>query len=541
MDMRIFAPVADDFSLYAPPENYELHGKQFNVTFNGGKRMTLAFPAKRSPRCVKIKDGIWLVASLPPEPPAACVLDLDTGLVTRAIPGNDGMFELSFGVLEGASTPLHEPTDDLIGNSVEWTLGVARSSVFRIKYEEGTTILSQPLTRGAPKPSVAGFHAVKITDTVYLQIAVVTCGGVANSVCLLSDFHRLLCAGCVFGPGNTAWMIGGHGRYLREAYPDDSGSSEKSGGAAPQSPAPDMAVRGKDLRSLSPFNKGSIHQYTPPLCFELAGKTHELIMDDGYDFVLHYLDSGKLEWGRAGEPPVIAEYKCMKADDTTYLLSYELSGVRPRVNHTFILDFENMLVTRIISSIGKNPRWPYLMTTEYEFGMIADGSEYKTYPRHGFTSDLIGNIAQWAYGSEMTTVHLYYCGDFYRLTHARDRIVSKEDAKENYAFTEFQNALPATDEPISYIKIKEGMYLISLTEKNSEKILGAKMGFRSNTLCFLQNYKRCFVVGRAFGTSTHPDGTDTDTHTLIGAYGRVIDATDDEMRRMLTDPNPYLV
>ena len=296
-----------------------------------------------------------------------------------------------------------------------------------------------------------------------------------------------------------------------------------------------------DLKTLSPFHRGSIMQYTPPHCFELAGKTLNLIMDDGYDFTLSFTGDDALEWNIAGETPAAAEYKCLKADETTYLVRYELKGVRPRVNHTFVIDLENMLATRIIASIGKNPRWPYLMKTEYEFGAISNGGEFKPYPRHGFTSDMIGNIVQWAYGSEMSTLHIYHCGNSYRITHPRDRVGTKEEAREKYVFNLMQDSLPSTDEPTAYIKIKEGMYLISLAEKNAEKLLGAKLGFRSNTLCFLQNYKQFRVVGRAFGTSTQPDGTDTETHLVIGAYGRPVDAADDDLKNMLTASNPYII
>jgi hypothetical protein len=296
-----------------------------------------------------------------------------------------------------------------------------------------------------------------------------------------------------------------------------------------------------DLREVSKFKGGAIDQYTPPLCFELAGERLELAMDDGYDFVLDFISKDKLQWNWVEEAPKTEEYKCLKADDTTYLVSYELADVKPRVNHTFVIDKENMLVTRVIASIGKNPRWPYLMKTEFEFGAIrVDGAEVKPYPRHGYTSDLIGNIVQWTYGSELSTVHVYYCGNFYRITYPRVGVTSEAGAQMNETFAEILKALPSADEPTVYIKIKDGVYLTSLTEANGEKVMGAKMMFRSNTLCFLQNYKRCYDVGRGFGTSTLPDGTDTETHVMIGAYGRIIDATDEGLLKMLNDPNPYL-
>ena len=522
MDLRIFSKKQDDIALYAPPGNFELSGKQFFVTFDSGEQITLAIPTDGGPRCVKVKDAIWLIVSQPPEPACAIILDLDAGLLTRATPATAGGFELSFGALEGVAAPHHEFSGILDGNTVDWTLGVTESSFIRASYQDGSVALTRPLAQDAPALTVTGFRAAKITDTLFLQTATVACDGEVVNVCLATDLHRVLCAGCIFGPADAVRMIGGHGRYPGEAY---SGCKEGF----------------FDLRTISPFNNVSIYQYTQPLCYELAGRNIKLIMDDGYDFELRFLDKDRLEWNRVWEPAAAARYECMKADDTTYLLSYELEGIRPRVHHTFVLDYENMLVTRIISTIGKNPRWPYLMTTEFEFGTIDDGREFKAYPRHGFTSDMIGNIVQWEYGSEMTTLHAYHCAHFYRLSHARDRVVSKEEAKENYAFVGYQWKLPSTDEPMVYIKIKDGMYLVSLIELYCEKLLGAEAGFRSNTLCFLQNYKRCYDVGLGFGTTTRPDGTDSETNSMICAYGRVIAAKDKELKRLLKDPNPFII
>ncbi|MDR1590174.1 MAG: MoaF N-terminal domain-containing protein [Oscillospiraceae bacterium] len=297
-----------------------------------------------------------------------------------------------------------------------------------------------------------------------------------------------------------------------------------------------------DLRKLCPYIGGAIDQFTPPLNFELAGTKFEFVMDDGYDYILDFLDKDTLEWHWAGDAPKRAKYWCEKGDDTTYLVSFEHAGAAPRANHTFVIDRENNLVTRIIAKLGTNPKDEYLITPEYEFGVIrAEGQDIKPYPRHGFTGDLRGTVVQWAYGSEMATVHVYYCSNFYRITYPRDPAFSEEAKKMNEMFNNILKDLPSSDEPTRYIKIKDGLYLFSLTESNGERILGAKMGFRSNTMCFLQNYKREYLVGRSFGTSTTPEG-DTHTHLMFGAYGKLIDPTDDEgLQKMLRDPNPYIV
>lgn len=299
-----------------------------------------------------------------------------------------------------------------------------------------------------------------------------------------------------------------------------------------------------DLRTLCPFSGAAIVQYTPPRCYELAGERFELIMDDGFDYVLNFLDNETLEWNWVGGEPKREQYLCEKGDDTTYLVSFELAGVVPRVNHTFVLDREGYLVTRLISKIGTNPKYPYLMNTEYEFGAIfREGVEISVYPRHGFTEDMVGTLVGWAYGAEMATVHAYYCTDFYRISYSRDEAYSEEAKRMMEMFANMTSGLPTPDEPTTYIKIKDGLYLFTLTEALSEKLHGdSMMAFRSNTMSFLQNFKTVRCVGRSFGTSTPKDADEVHTHILFAAYGKLLDSEGDEgLQKMLTDPNAYLI
>jgi hypothetical protein len=226
----------------------------------------------------------------------------------------------------------------------------------------------------------------------------------------------------------------------------------------------------------------------------------------------------------------IATYQCLKGDETTYLLHYQVSdeGERRR-SHTFVIDLENMLVTRIIAQLGTNPKYPYLVKTEIEFGAIFEEGKDLPFKRHGYTSDMIGNAIKWTYGSEMARIHIYYCGNYYRITDPSDK-------PPLYGNKEFLTEMPSSDEPTAYIKIKDGVYLFSLTEINMEKILGERMVYRCNTMCMLQNYKRVYQVGRAFGTRTI-DGNDEEVNYMLTAYGEHVEVDP----HFFTDPNPYLV
>ena len=79
-------------------------------------------------------------------------------------------------------------------------------------------------------------------------------------------------------------------------------------------------------------------QYRPPLCFELVGKTLELVMDTGYDYEITFKDRKVLSCGEKGKEAAEYEYDCLKADDDTYFVNFEVTGAVPRAGQTFVLD-----------------------------------------------------------------------------------------------------------------------------------------------------------------------------------------------------------
>jgi len=517
-----------DYGGYSLPASFELAGTCLDVTFEGGDELRLDFAADpdrtisiggvmRPYECVKIGPKRFFVSYADGIHCTSLVIDMATGLVTRHVADVSADISISSGAISPTIADGSDvATGDFVGNAFMWSFGPEPVYVVNAQYDADVVILSFPLLGGdAPTAAVSGFTVARIATGVYLQSASVTAGGKLYSVALVSDFNTMLCAGSVFGADATHRIIGGYG------LPSDPGTA---------------------LYRFNQFGLHSIIQFTPPPCYELAGRKFTLEMDDGDDFTLDFKGEEYLEWTWKSQSVQPERYACVKADDTTYLVSYELAGVSPRVNHTFVLDLEHMLVTRVVSTIGRNKRWPYLMTTEIEFGAIGQaGVEYKSYPRPSHTSDMVGNIVEWAYGSELSTTHAYHDAHFYRITFARSRAASLEEARAAYAFNNMADGLPSSDEPTDYIRIKEGMYLVSLTEKNCEKLLGASNGFRSNTLCFLQNYKGGgTVVGRGFGTST-TDAGDTETNIMIGAYGYFIGPADDQLQHLLTDPIPYIV
>ena len=284
--------------------------------------------------------------------------------------------------------------------------------------------------------------------------------------------------------------------------------------------------------------KLSIRQYCPPRCFELAGKKLELVLDTNEetgDFILDFKDNDTLEWSFKGSPLKAEKYELRKTDDLIYLLSFNVAGKEPRENLTFVLDLEQMLVTYLRCSLGENPYYPYLIESHWGFGYIAEkGKKHEDRRRHGFTGDVVGTAVKWTYGHNTSTTHIYHDPHWYRIGYPAGE---KKKRTGTSAMGEIMKKLPSADEPAYYVKIKEGVYLVSITEQNIEKILGdGFMGFRSDTLCFLDNYNHLYSVGRGFGTVT-TKGVDRELFVMIGKYGQPVEVDES----LFTDPIPYLV
>jgi hypothetical protein len=277
----------------------------------------------------------------------------------------------------------------------------------------------------------------------------------------------------------------------------------------------------------------SIDQFTQPHCTELMGRSFHFVMDGGVDFYLKFTGKTTVEWNAEGEEPKTAVYECLKGDDTTYLLDYDLTEtlgqLDKRVNHFFIIDLEQRLVTKAVCTMGYNPRFPFLVKSEYEFGAIeTEGCELPL-KRHCFTGEMLGTRVEWHWNTEMITQHSYYSPAFYRITWPKS---SSAVEKIGDPF----ELLPASDEIAQYIKIKDKMYLFSLTEEIMERIVGDKCQFRSNNMNFLQNYDRMYHVGRTFGTVKRNDEL-VPCRTLFGAFGNPVKLDDD----FLNADNPFTV
>ena len=294
------------------------------------------------------------------------------------------------------------------------------------------------------------------------------------------------------------------------------------------------------MQKYSPIaGKKSIRQYCPPRCYELAGQTFRFVVDTGEGagtYTLNVTGKTALEWSREDGAPKQEQYECRKADDDVYLLTYNIEGKEPRENHTWVIDLGSELVTFLRCALGENPMWPLLVESHFGFGYVAvEGKEHTDIRRHGFTNDLTGTCVRWTYGHALSTVHVYHDPHWYRIGYPKSRLENEETPPAIRSIRELMKEMPSSDEPARYVRIKEGMYLVSVTEQNMEKIVAEKFGFRSDTLCFLDNWEHLYSVGRAFGTWTI-DGVDQPLLMMIGKYG----SPEEVDEHFFSDPIPYL-
>ena len=274
-----------------------------------------------------------------------------------------------------------------------------------------------------------------------------------------------------------------------------------------------------------PRKSASISHFKRPLSWELEGKSFELIMDDGYPNTLSF-QNRVCHWTIGDRSGDAAGYWCLKADDTTYLLTFENTEEE---SHVYVLDLAQRLVTRLISRKGVNPlNWHYI-GREYVFGAIRVPGYRLPYKRHCFTSEHLGTRVQWRWSPRLYTQHAYLESNFYRITW-------DEGSEASSDFDETSVILPSTDEVAQYIKIKDKMVLLSLTEEIAERYEGEKQTFRCDNLTLLQNYDRMYQVGRGYGNVIFRNKL-SHVHILIASYGSPVELPE----RFLEAPNPFTV
>jgi hypothetical protein len=223
---ELIAPPASDLGGYQAPMNYEFAGETLDIHFDGGGTASFAFadfPArdvsvdgslqKLPYRCAKIADTVFLLTYLVRDACVAVALDSRTNSATRVTIDEKMRITHTCGAI-GAGAGTHAPAHALSGK-ITWTFGKKAASVFKAVYGDDTVAVT---SAGIPDAlAVSDFSAVRVTDTVLLQTAIVTAKGRKSAVVLLSNFYNVTSVGGVFqvtaDEGPVFTPLGGYGRF----------------------------------------------------------------------------------------------------------------------------------------------------------------------------------------------------------------------------------------------------------------------------------------------------------------------------------------
>jgi hypothetical protein len=231
-------------------------------------------------------------------------------------------------------------------------------------------------------------------------------------------------------------------------------------------------------------------------------------MDKGRDIYVDFISGHYLSWSEGDDMPKKYYYECIKGDETTYLVNFELFGIKPRTVNALIIDLEQRLVTLNKTTTDFNEKLPYLIQSDFDFGAIEVDGLLLPKIRHGYTADLVGKRIQWSYNPYFSIVHVYYSPRYMRVTFPPGFAMPPVSEEEAARWAEFPY-----DEETVYIKIKKNMYSLNCVENNMTKFGGV-----GNNLFWLMDLERIRVVGRSFGRAPSDLVHENYMFTAVGKF-----------------------
>jgi hypothetical protein len=212
------------------------------------------------------------------------------------------------------------------------------------------------------------------------------------------------------------------------------------------------------------------------MCYEPAGKTWSLCFDGCGETLLEVSDEAYLTISQ-GDAPKKAPYRCLKADNTVYLLQIGSAAF----SMLFALDTE----TNMAASLHLTEEGAQSMRARFDFGEIKRETGGAIAAKPMFSDDLAGNTLNWDFGGGHRLTHCYERGGISRMSLDGGQTALME---------------------MTAVKLREAVYLLLLRGR-------AENGFFEKISCLIINFRRVTAVGFAFAR-----GTDSKPFGAIGAF-----------------------
>lgn len=218
--------------------------------------------------------------------------------------------------------------------------------------------------------------------------------------------------------------------------------------------------------------------------FSLAGQKMHLMYDSAVDELLDFVSGEELIRYRPHHPGVWLHYGCLTLRDNIRMIAFADPAEIAEGCVTLIVDQETGLVTRVNACFGTIPGRPNLAECKYFFGILQQDGRPLPRKRHCFTTELTGQKIAWTYPNGFVNVHIYR--DFF----CRAQALQRPEGDPTPLVDD-----PIYEEPCSYIKIREHVYLMSNIEDHINR-RDPKAG--GNNLLLLMDLDNMTDVGRNF-------------------------------------------
>ncbi len=196
---------------------------------------------------------------------------------------------------------------------------------------------------------------------------------------------------------------------------------------------------------------------------KLSGQTLHLVFDDFDGLTYRILSGETISWadGNGYLKKEDAQILELETAPGLFLINHLRGGTFPLLNITLILDMETKLATLIRAELGASRR-PRDVERAFHFGCISREKACDIPERHGYSTDLVGKIIDWHYDYENKFVvkHLYMNNEHMAYLLLESKI-------------EERGLLEAAE--CDYIKIRDGVYLMSWLEKGHQGMQGAAL------------------------------------------------------------------
>ncbi len=189
--------------------------------------------------------------------------------------------------------------------------------------------------------------------------------------------------------------------------------------------------------------------------YDMAGNGLHIVYDNGEEELYSFVTGEDLLRTDKAQQTLWLRYLCVKMRDTVRMISYEVPNKPWYECQTLVIDEENGLVTRVSTTFGQVFGRPGMSRTSYTFGALKQAGKELPWKRHAFTTELTGKKISWTYSNGFVNAHIY-------LDHfCRAQALQRPEGDSSPLIDD-----PIYEEPAQYIKIREQLYLFSVTEEN---------------------------------------------------------------------------